>query len=120
MILTAPQRALLASVYMRHGRQQKLDMKCACSCQPESVLFTSFLRAMDVGFIGGSSERYRLSEMGLIALELTRPPDPDDLGPGSYPAELKQDQIDWLQERAAERRRQWAEHKPTDPPPDRT
>lgn len=29
---------------------------------------------------------------------------------GSYPAEITQEQFAWLQERAAQRRREWAEH----------
>lgn len=29
---------------------------------------------------------------------------------GSYPAEITQDQFDWLQERAAAHRKRWADH----------
>lgn len=37
-------------------------------------------------------------------------PPTDGDNQGSYPAEITKDQFDWLQERAAARRLQWAEH----------
>ncbi len=38
------------------------------------------------------------------------PPAPTHEDQGSYPDEISPEHLGWLQERAAERRRKWAEH----------
>lgn len=40
--------------------------------------------------------------------KVQRPDSPENQG--SYPAEIQPEHLEWLQERAAQRRREWAEH----------
>jgi hypothetical protein len=42
---------------------------------------------------------------------VSTPSPPSDEDQGSYPAEITREQFEWLQERAAQHRRRWAEHK---------